>query len=293
MDAIKELERRSPLAIYPNLTNYYDADVIDDENEFVSHAADAIKNREKINRIITQGYTSGDYCKITRFILGINTGFRDSDLRNIKVKDIFKPDGMIKDFFAVNEKKTLHTRKNPKPRIVYLNDTVKKALEFLVAVRGKRPQDYLFTADKQKHRRQYIQGFYIDKNGKTVAIKTSERFAADGTEYLEAYMETGDYRRYLVKLAKSLGLVEHCSTHCQRQTYGYWLRHTVSEWEKITDSIADDTDIAVLCNDFGHSDVRVTEKHYNRQDARIKKFRQLEMNLGKEAVDNFVDNFLQ
>lgn len=308
MEAIMKPNRKPPLlfcpphAILPSIVaakesnpfhkNYYEADVVDDVNRIKSHAADRITSKEKINRMITKGYENGDYCKITRFILGINTGFRDSDLRNIKVKDIFKSDGTIKEFYAVNEVKTRDTRKIPKPRIVYLNGTVKKALKFLVSVTGKRPQDYLFTADRQKHRRKYIEGFYVNESGETVAIKTEEKFAEDGTEYIQAFMETGEYGVYLKKLARSLGMEEHCSTHCMRQTYGFWLRHTKSQWELYNNVAVDDEDIDLLSFAFGHSSRRVTETHYNRAPARVIKERELEMNLGKEAVDNFVDNFL-
>lgn len=263
-------------------------------NKIKGHAADPIRSREKLNRMIAAGYENGDYCKITRFILGINTGFRDSDLRNIKVKDIFKPDGTVKDFYAVYEVKTRDTRKIPTPRIAYLNDTVKKALKFLVTVEGKRPQDYLFTADRKKHLRKYIEGYYVDKDGKTKALKTSEKIDENGTEHLESFMQTGDYCAYLKKLAKSLGMDEHCSTHCMRQTFGFWFKHTKSQWELDNNIIVDDdADITLLSFAFRHSSRRVTAEHYSRIPARVEQERELEMNLGKEAVDNFVDNFLQ
>lgn len=309
METTREFERKQSICLYPSYPqpqetyiqmypkhlskNPHDAMVVNDKNKTQSHAADALMRKDKINRIITKGYENGDYCKITRFILGINTGFRDSDLRNIKVKDIFKSDGTVKDFYAVYEVKTQDTRKIPKPRICYINDTVKKALEFLVLVKRKRPQDYLFTADKQNHRRKYIEGFYTDEDGKTVAIKTEEQFSDDGTEYLEAYMETGEYGRYLKKLANSLGIDEHCSTHCQRQTYGYWLLKKKSQWEVDNDIDINVKDAELLRLAFGHSSLNTTLAHYARLPARAVKERELEMNLGKEAVDNFVNNFLR
>lgn len=307
MKTVREFERKQSIYPYPSCSqpqetyirmrskrlpkNPYEARVVDDENKTQSHAADPLMSKDKINRIIAKSYENGDYCKITRFILGINTGFRDSDLRNIKVKDIFKPDGTVKDFYSAYEVKTQDTRKIPKPRVCYLNDTVKKALEFLVSVKEKRPQDYLFTADKQNHRRKYIEGFYTNEDSKTVAIKTEEQFSDDGTEYLEAYMETGEYGRYLKKLAKSLGMDEHCSTHCQRQTYGYWLLNKKSKWEVDNDIDINVKDAELLRLAFGHSSLNTTLAHYARLPARAVKERELEMNLGKEAVDNFVDNF--
>ena len=309
MDMVRDFERKQTICICPSYSplletyirmnpkrlpkNPYNARVTDDKNKIESHAADPLMSKDKINRIIAKGYENGDYCKITRFILGINTGFRDSDLRNIKVKDIFKPDGTVKDFYAVYEVKTQDTRKIPKPRICYLNDTVKKALEFLVSVNGKRPQDYLFTADKKNHRRKYIKGFCTNEKGKVIAIKTEEQFSRDGTEYLEAYMETGEYGRYLKKLAGSLGIDEHCSTHCQRQTYGYWLLREKSQWGVDNDININVGDAELLRLAFGHSSLNTTLAHYARLPARAVKERELEMNLGKEAVDNFVDKFPQ
>jgi integrase len=120
------------------------ANVIKDEKEFISHAADAITDKEKLNSIILEAYLNGDISKITAFIFGINTGFRVSDILDIRVQDI-ATDGKINDWYAVREQKT------SKPRQIWLNDTVKKALEFLIEYRDLQPIDYLFVADKQPH----------------------------------------------------------------------------------------------------------------------------------------------
>lgn len=274
-------------------TDYYNARTVDEIGEIKGHAADAIINKQKINEMITEGYSRGDYCKITRFILGINTGFRDSDLRNIKVEDIFKSNGEVKDFYAAYEIKTLHTRKIPKPRMVYLNDTVKKALTFLVKVTEKRPQDYLFTADKKTHLRKYIVGFYTDEKGRIKAIKSLEKFSEEGIERLEAYMETAEYAVYLKKLSQSLGMTEHCSTHCQRKTYSWFIRMITSQWEIDNNIIYTDKDMELLRRDLGHTSLSTTADYYSGMDFRIEQHRQLELNLVKEAVDKFVDNFMQ
>lgn len=60
------------------------ADVIKNEDEFKSHAADAITDKSKLNDIILEAYLNGDTAKITAFIFGINTGFRVSDILDIR-----------------------------------------------------------------------------------------------------------------------------------------------------------------------------------------------------------------
>lgn len=246
--------------------NYYEAEIEDDENKFKSHAAEPITSKDNINRMIAAAYENGDFCKITRFILGINTGFRDSDLRNIKVKDIFRPDGTVKDFYAPYEKKTLNTRKKPRARLVYLNDTVKKSLTFLVKVTGKNPQDYMFTADKKKYLRKYLDySKYEETREPDDIAKTDKQFAEDGTKRDIAFMETSDYCKFLKKLAKSLGMEEHCSTHCQRKTYVYWMALTRSKWEQENGSyIFSAYDIRLISHDLGHADLRTTAKYYCR-----------------------------
>ena len=58
------------------------------------------------------------------FTLGINTGLRISDILKLKVEDVKESSGEIKEYLDLNEKKT------KKQRLIYINDEVKKALEY-------------------------------------------------------------------------------------------------------------------------------------------------------------------
>lgn len=271
--------------------NYYDSDEIDDDKIFQQHYADAIRDKIKINNMIIEAYESDDFCKITRFILGINTGFRDSDLRNLRVRNLFNSDGTVKNSYACNEIKT------GKPRQAYLNNTVKKALTFLVIITGKQPNDYLFTADKQPHKRRYVDYslYQTTEKGKDIC-KTNEKYTDDGKERTKAFMETSDYNRWLKKLAKKVGMDEHCSSHCQRQTYSWWIDNTYSKWEEEHGISKDDTKMysPIVTAALNHSSSAITDKYYNhlRHDSRIIHAREFEMNLGKAAVDTFIDNYL-
>lgn len=272
-------------------TNYYDSDEIEDDKIFQQHYADAIRDKIKINNMIIEAYENEDFCKITRFILGINTGFRDSDLRNLRVRNLFNCDGTVKNFYACNEIKT------SKPRQAYLNDTVKKALTFLVIVKNKKPNEYLFTADKKSYKRRFVDYSLYQITGKGKDIyKTDEKYTDGGKERNEAFMETSDYNRFLKKLAQKVGMDEHCSSHCQRQTYSWWLDNTYSKWEEEHGISKDDTRIysPIVTAALNHSSSAITDKYYNhlRHDSRIIHARELEMNLGKVAVDTFVDNYL-
>ena len=276
------------------------AEVITDEKEFVSHAADAIKDKEKLNDIILSAYLNGDVSKITAFIFGINTGFRVSDILDIRVSDI-TTNGKCNDWYAVREQKT------KKPRQVWLNDTVKKAIEFLIKNKGLEEKDYLFVADKNQWLIKYIDlnnPEYL-KTGKTKDAKVSHEYDSYGNKLPKAPTGIRNLNAYFKDIALKCGIDEHCSTHCMRQTHSYWFRNTASneereEMDKLRNAFkgVDDAYLAqiaeyssrLLSKSYNHSSQSVTKKHYEKVLNKHEKARQLLLNLGKEAVDIFVDN---
>lgn len=271
------------------------ADVIKDEKEFISHAADAIMDKNKLNDIILEAYLNGDISKITAFILGINTGFRVSDILDIRVCDI-ATDGKINDWYAVREQKT------NKPRQIWLNDTVKKALKFLIKYRDLQPIDYLFVADKQKHLWKYVDlnnSKYLE-TGKPDDARVDYEYDMNGNKLPYAPTRTRNLNEYFKNIALKCGVEEHCSTHCMRQTYSYWFKNTVSQQEidELRKQFAgvDDAHLMqiaeysnrLLSKSLNHSSQRVTDKHYDKALSKHEKARQLMLNLGAEAVEMFI-----
>lgn len=271
------------------------ADVIKDEKEFISHAADAIMDKNKLNDIILEAYLNGDISKITAFILGINTGFRVSDILDIRVQDI-ATDGKINDWYAVREQKT------NKPRQIWLNDTVKKALEFLIEYRDLQPIDYLFVADKQPHLWKHVDlnnAKYLE-TGKPDDARVDYEYDSQGNKLPFAPTRTRNLNEYFKNLALECGVEEHCCTHCMRQTYSYWFKNTVSQQEidELRKQFAgvDDAHLMqiteysnkLLSKSLNHSSQRVTDKHYDKALSKHEKARQLMLNLGTEAVEMFI-----
>ena len=274
------------------------ADVIKNEEEFKSHAADAITDKNKLNDIILEAYLNGDISKITAFIFGINTGFRVSDILDIRVQDI-STDGKVDDWYAVREQKT------GKPRQIWLNDTVKKALEFLIEYKGLQPQDYLFVADKQKHLWKYVDlnnSKYLE-TGKPDDARVGYEYDTQGNRLPYAPTRTRNLNVYFKNIALKCGVEEHCCTHCMRQTYSYWFKHTVSneEIEELRKQFVgvDDAHLMqiaeysnkLLSKSLNHSSQRVTDKHYDKALSKHEKARQLMLNLGAEAVEMFTEEY--
>lgn len=272
------------------------ADVIKDEKEFISHAADAIMDKNKLNNIILEAYLNGDISKITAFILGINTGFRVSDILDIRVCDVMM-DGKINDWYAVYEQKT------GKPRQIWFNDTVKKTLEFLICYKDLQQTDYLFCADKNRWLKKYVDlnnPKYLE-TGRPQDTRVKYEYDVQGNKLPEAPILTRTYNEWLKTITDKLAIEEHCSSHCMRQTYSYWLRVTVSkeEIDELRKQFAgvDDAHLMqiaeysnrLLSKSLNHSSQRVTDRHYNKALNKHEKARQLMLNLGAEAVDMFIE----
>ena len=79
----------------------------------------------------------------TLFLLGINTGFRISELLSLTAKDVVEHDGVIRERVTVRRSSMKGKREG---RTVFLNDKTRKILEDYVA--GIDPKGYLFTSEQ-------------------------------------------------------------------------------------------------------------------------------------------------
>ena len=110
------------------------------------YAADPIRNLDDIEKIKDyllnrpERYKGTNIKYYTYFVCGINNILRISDLSKIKIGDILKRDGSIKDEFKIIEKKTHKTN------TIYINDSMKKAIkEYLSSLKFFEYDDYLFS----------------------------------------------------------------------------------------------------------------------------------------------------
>lgn len=77
------------------------------------------------------------------FILGINVGLRISDILKLKIKDMAKPDGVVKEYVSIKEQKTGKTKR------FYLGKIVKKtAQEYLDSLLELELEHFVFKSRK-------------------------------------------------------------------------------------------------------------------------------------------------
>jgi len=165
----------------------------------------------------------------TLFLLGINTGFRISELLSVRVGDILEPDGSIKKYLAVSKNKMKRKRKG---RTVVLNDKVKEALSRLLA--------------------------HIDLGG--IMSRDDAVFASQ-----DSVVAIGRKHAWRILTAAFLNakIVGKLGTHTLRKTFA----HNVHSWatEKLARGETIDP-ILVTMNALGHSDPKATIRYLAIED---------------------------
>lgn len=110
------------------------------------YAASPIRDLDDIEKIKSyllnrpERYRGTNIKYYTYFVCGINNILRISDLSKIKIGDVLKRDGTIKDELNLIEKKTRKTNK------IYINKSMKEAIsEYLETLPHFELDDYLFS----------------------------------------------------------------------------------------------------------------------------------------------------
>ena len=259
----------------PKLPKTHGAAVVTMTEQPTSHKADAFTNREDINSIITYLLEHHQYGKAAMFTFGINTGYRCGDIIAFRVKDFYDDKGKFRDMFYIIEDKT------NKARPVYINKAVRTAVELVIKRKGLTKNNYVFRGDG--NRRAYIQGFRYNDDGEIEDVITcGERYDEDGNEREIAPMLVSSIGRWLKDLCDKLGIYGHYSSHALRKTFA----------EFIDRDYDDKRNVAVVCAALGHSDQRITAKHYISVDPVKLRDNWLKMNLGLEAYSDFFNQKL-
>lgn len=254
------------LDILPSST---DPDECEDLNSF--HSADPVKDPEDIIRIVNHLISKGRYRDMLLFTIGINTGLRCSDILSLKFSDILNKDATIKEEWYIVEKKTAKTKgrkqnridlsaladlsdeemflkikeqvaqsakpaekkASPKPRIIYVNDAVKKAIiMYLQENPSSSMDDYLFRS--QSHREKYENNPLTRRSVQRILEKT---------------------------INEELGLNLKAGTHLMRKTFGYQFI-TANEWNPRA--------LLLLQQAFNHSSERITLRYIGLNQKEIK-----------------------
>lgn len=164
---------------------------------------------------------------ILAFTLGINLGLRANELLDLKMNQVFSPDGsvrLIEDEEDTSDGIDIYQSKTKKHRTVFLNAACKDALEWAFPIKGAylHSEEYLFPS----------------REGGAIQV--------------------GTFRKVLKEAAAACGLKQNIGTHTCRKTWGWHQYKYNSEKANL--------DITMLQRAFGHSSPEVTLRYLGITD---------------------------
>lgn len=164
---------------------------------------------------------------VLAFTLGINLGLRANELLDLKMNQVFSPDGsvrLIEDEENTSDGIDIYQSKTKKHRTVFLNAACKDALEWAFPIKGAylHSEEYLFPS----------------REGGAIQV--------------------GTFRKVLKEAAAACGLKQNIGTHTCRKTWGWHQYKYNSEKANL--------DITMLQRAFGHSSPEVTLRYLGITD---------------------------
>lgn len=164
---------------------------------------------------------------VLAFTLGINLGLRANELLDLKMNQVFSPDGsvrLIEDEEDTSDGIDIYQSKTKKHRTVFLNAACKDALEWAFPIKGAylHSEEYLFPS----------------REGGAIQV--------------------GTFRKVLKEAAAACGLKQNIGTHTCRKTWGWHQYKYNSEKANL--------DITMLQRAFGHSSPEVTLRYLGITD---------------------------
>ncbi len=229
-------------------------------------SADAFTNIEDINKMVEYLLEKHWYCKAALFVFGINTGYRCGDSLAFRVRDFYDEHGNFRDVIYIREGKT------GKARPVYFNQAVKIAIEYTIEHKKLTADNYIFRADGDT-KKSYIVGFRYDEKGYIKEVMTSPKmYDEQGNLRERAPMTIGTVIYWMEQTSKKLGIYGHYSSHAMRQTFAAFIRGR----------LYGNKNVAAVCTALGHSDWRITAKHYMKTNPVKLRKEWLGLNLGIE-----------
>ena len=279
--------------------------VSEDKFSELYHSADAITSKEDIENMCLTLYEDEHIDSLVLFVVGINIGYRPIDLLSWRWEQITDDNGNIIRRFAMPEHKTSKTT------IVNLNETAVKILEwyrdykmsqdhfvtesfvFTVSGRGKKSYVWydkeldLFYHQDRKHKAQGLMFCYQDKE----TITVSENIIIGNPRYIRLAkpIVTESVSAHFIEAAEKCGIEGHFSSYTMRQTFSFWFRQTLKSDNDLVNVADEYFSTMLLSGYFQHSSLKITQKHYMRDQAVL--FRQIvnKMNLAKDFVDCLVE----
>jgi integrase len=128
--------------------NILSVDIIDKKELAEEHTSEPIKSMDDIKTIINYLLSTHQYRNCMLFIVGIHTGLRISDIRELQFCDFINSDCTFKDEIIVFEKKTRNTRKSKSNRHIPIHNDIKKIITlYLNNTPNVTLNDYIFTSE--------------------------------------------------------------------------------------------------------------------------------------------------
>lgn len=186
-----------------------------------------IKTHKDIIAMSNWLYEHKDNKYVLAFTLGINLGLRANELLDLKMNQVFSPDGsvrLIEDEEDTSDGIDIYQSKTKKHRTVFLNAACKDALEWAFPIKGAylHSEGYLFPS----------------REGGAIQV--------------------GTFRKVLKEAAAACGLKQNIGTHPCRKTWGWHQYKYNSEKANL--------DITMLQRAFGHSSPEVTLRYLGITD---------------------------
>lgn len=186
-----------------------------------------IKTHKDIIAMANWLYEHKDNKYVLAFTLGINLGLRANELLDLKMNQVFSPDGsvrLIEDEEDTSDGIDIYQSKTKKHRTVFLNAACKDALEWAFPIKGAylHSEEYLFPS----------------REGGAIHV--------------------GTFRKVLKEAAAACGLKQNIGTHTCRKTWGWHQYKYNSEKANL--------DITMLQRAFGHSSPEVTLRYLGITD---------------------------
>ena len=149
-----------------------------------------IKTHKDIIAMANWLYEHKDNKYVLAFTLGINLGLRANELLDLKMNQVFSPDGsvrLIEDEEDTSDGIDIYQSKTKKHRTVFLNAACKDALEWAFPIKGAylHSEGYLFPS----------------REGGAIQV--------------------GTFRKVLKEAAAACGLKQNIGTHTCRKTWGW------------------------------------------------------------------------
>lgn len=279
--------------------------IVSEEDYFSEiHSADAITSEFELNELILALYNQHDYDTMIFLVVGVNIGYRPVDILAWRWSQITE-NGKVLKTFVMPEHKT------GKTAIVHLNKAAIAALEWYYEYKkANEPlfseENFVFTIIGKQGRKSYVyyekerdMFWHSDQKYKSKGLMYSysdgeivvcdERVILDDTSgrfiKLQKPVDTDSISRHYLKVAKKVGIKLHLSSYTIRQTFSYWFRHTLKTDDTLEDVADNYFSTVLLSNYFNHSSMKITQKHYMRDQQKLFTEVVNKMNIGLDPLN--------